>query len=65
LLLSGLAYLADTRPLLSGYGQELLPGFLAIRARLVAKRLSDLRMHRTISLSITSLASFSRKKSVG
>lgn len=37
LLLNGLADPADARPLFSGHGQELLSGFLSMRARFVAK----------------------------
>jgi hypothetical protein len=46
LLLNGLADLADARSLFLGHGQKLLPGFLAMCSRLIAKGCSDLRMHR-------------------
>ena len=45
LLLNGLADLADARPLHLGHGQKLLSGFLAVRAWLIAKGFSDMRMH--------------------
>ena len=45
LLLNALANLVDARPLLFGHCKKLLPGFLAMRTRLIAKAFSDLRMH--------------------
>jgi hypothetical protein len=46
LQLNSLTDLADARSLLLGHEQKLLPCFLAVRTRLMAKRISDLRMHR-------------------
>ena len=46
LLLDGLAYLVDTGSLLLGHSKKLLPRQFAVRARLMAKAFSDLRMHR-------------------
>jgi hypothetical protein len=46
LLLDGLADLVDTGSLLLGYSKKLLPRLVAVRTRLMAKALSDLRMHR-------------------
>jgi hypothetical protein len=50
LLLDGFADLADARPLLLGHSKELLPSLLAVCAGLLAKGLSDLRMHRVNQL---------------
>ena len=46
LLLDGLAYLADTGPLLLGHSKKLLPRLFTVRTRLMSKAFSDLRMHR-------------------
>ena len=50
LLFDGLSDLADARPLVLGHGQKLLPGFLAVRSRLEAKGITDLRVHRIYQL---------------
>jgi len=46
LLLDGLADLVNPGLLLLGYDEKLLPRLFAVRTRLVAKALPDLRMHR-------------------
>jgi hypothetical protein len=46
LLSNGLADLGNARSLLLRHGEKLLPGFLAMCSRLIAKGCSDLRMHR-------------------
>jgi hypothetical protein len=45
LLLDDLTDLADLRPLLLGYSKKMLPGLVAVHARLETQVRSDLRVH--------------------
>ena len=63
LLLNGLADLGNPRSHFLSHGQMLLPGFLAMCSRLIAKGCFDLRMHR-INQLLRDFSGFIEKREV-